>query len=172
MVLLLKTGLLSLSQNLLLMIQRIQTVYLALAILSMALMFAFKISYIETGDDLAVITVYGVTLNDQAVQNSWLVLPPWAWNVLIIAALVSAVVLYRNRRRQMLLARTSSLLIIAYFVVLYFAGTTLADSFTGVERPSYGVSTYFPVAAFAFVFLANRAIKKDEDLVRSLDRLR
>ena len=36
----------------------------------------------------------------------------------------------------------------------------------------YSYGFYFPVAALAFQFLANRGIKKDEALVRSVERLR
>jgi hypothetical protein len=41
-----------------------------------------------------------------------------------------------------------------------------------IERIDYGLGMYLPVIALAFTFLANRGIKKDEDLVKSVDRLR
>ena len=48
---------------------------------------------------------------------------------------------------------------------------TLKLSYGNVEV-SYHVGCYLPVLAIAFLILANRAIKKDEKLVRSLDRIR
>lgn len=153
------------------MIQRIQSVYLALAILSVALMFAFRISFAETTAGLAEITVYGATLNGEPLSMTWFILPPYVYNILIILILATSLVLFKNRRRQLLLGRLSYLLILAYFVVLYFAGDALAGE-VGAENPSYGAGTYFPIIALTFTFLANRAIKKDDDLVRSLDRLR
>jgi len=36
----------------------------------------------------------------------------------------------------------------------------------------YGIGYFGPIAALPFVFLANRGIKKDENLIKSLDRLR
>lgn len=153
------------------MIQRIQSVYLALAILSIALMFAFRISFAETTAGLAEITVYGASLNGEPLNLSWFIVPPFVFNIIIIIVLATSLVLFKNRRRQLLLGRLSYLLILAYFVVLYFAGDAMAGH-VGAENPSYGAGTYFPILALTFTFLANRAIKKDEDLVRSLDRLR
>ena len=40
------------------------------------------------------------------------------------------------------------------------------------QTAGYGWGTYFIVCSLPIVFLANRSIKKDEALVKSLDRLR
>lgn len=37
---------------------------------------------------------------------------------------------------------------------------------------SYRTGFYLPFVSFAFAWLANRAIRNDEELVKSLDRLR
>ncbi|MEM8763780.1 MAG: DUF4293 family protein, partial [Bacteroidota bacterium] len=38
--------------------------------------------------------------------------------------------------------------------------------------PDKGIGMLIPVFSIVFLALANRAIKKDEDLVKSVDRLR
>jgi hypothetical protein len=154
------------------MIQRIQSVYLALAVLSMALMFAFKVAAVPTETAEAVLTIYGATIGESNLSIAILVIPPYVFNVLIIILLITSLLMYKNRKRQMMLGRLSYLLILGYFVFLYFAVDGLANAVETAERVIYGAGIYFPVAALAFVFLANRAIKKDEALVRSLDRLR
>lgn len=154
------------------MIQRIQSVYLALAILSVALMFAFKIAEVQAVSGNAVLTVYGAMWANQPVDSSLLILPPFVFNILIIILLVVSLLMYKNRKRQMVLGRVSYILILGYFVFLYFLSDSIAKAIEGGERIVYGAGIYFPIAALAFVFLANRAIKKDEALVRSLDRLR
>jgi hypothetical protein len=35
-----------------------------------------------------------------------------------------------------------------------------------------GIGMFIPIASIVFLVLANKAIKKDEDLVKSVDRLR
>lgn len=154
------------------MIQRIQSVYLALAILSMALMFAFKIASVPTASGEAVLTIYGAMVDMEPLQLSILVLPPYVYNLIIIVTLVVVLVLFRNRKLQMTIGRISYLLILGFVVFLYFAVDSLAEAVSATDDASFGAGIYFPIAALAFVFLANRAIKKDEDLVRSLDRLR
>src|SRR6056297_864631 len=140
------------------MIQRIQTVYLLLAILSMALMFAFKIAAVpaETGE--AVFTLYGATLGDQSLSLDILTVPPYVYNIVIIAALFACVLMFRNRKTQMMIGRLSYLLILGFLVFLYFAGDAMVSAVTATDTIGYGAGIYFPVAAIAFVFLANRAI--------------
>jgi len=43
-----------------------------------------------------------------------------------------------------------------------------------LESPivDYGVGAYLPLIPFVFIFLAIKAIKKDEALVRAADRIR
>ena len=154
------------------MIQRIQSVYLALAILSMALMFAFKVSSVSTGSAEAVLTVYGATSGTEAINLSILVIPPFIYNIIIIVALVASILLYKNRKLQRTIGRVSYLLILGFLVFLYVAVDHLSDAVSATDNIKYGAGIYFPIVALVFVFLANRAIKKDEDLVRSLDRLR
>lgn len=154
------------------MIQRIQTVYLLLAVVAMALLFAFKIAEVSTDTGVAVLTAYGATANGDALALEILVLPPWIFTALITVVLAACIASFKNRKRQMVLGRLSYLLILGFLVYLYFAADSMADALKTTDAIRYGAGIYLPVAAIAFVFLANRAIKKDEDLVRSLDRLR
>jgi hypothetical protein len=153
------------------MIQRIQTVYLSLALLAMALMFAFRIALIKGAETEWTFSVYGVQpFNADAANVLWL--PPFVINALIIVLLLAIVTMFKNRKLQLILGRLSYLLILGYFVLLYWWTDQIAEILVPGSEAAYGAGIYFPVAALAFVFLANRAIKKDEDLVKSLDRLR
>jgi hypothetical protein len=92
---------------------------------------------------------------------------------LLTAVLVISIFMFNKRKRQMRVSRSSYLI-----TALIIAGAYLANnSFIAYMDPpgvtaSFGVSFYLPFAVLAFTWLANRSIKKDEDLVRSLDRLR
>ncbi len=154
------------------MIQRIQSVYLALALLSMALMFAFKVAGVNSAEGEVVLTIYGVTLADAALNLPILAIPLYVYTLLIIAVLLVQLLMFRNRKTQMTIGRVSYLLILGFVVLVYFAADQMTQLVVATDELRYGAGVYFPVAAVAFVFLANRSIKKDEELVRSLDRLR
>ena len=42
----------------------------------------------------------------------------------------------------------------------------------GAKSPEKGIGMFLPLVSIVFLVLANKAIKKDEDLVKSVDRLR
>ena len=80
-----------------------------------------------------------------------------------------AVFLFKNRKNQFVVNRLNMILnlfLLGFFVYrsLNLSGETLVS-----EK---GIGMLIPVFSIVFLALANRAIKKDEDLVKSVDRLR
>jgi len=137
------------------MIQRIQSVYLFLVFCLMAAVVFFPI---------AVSSSLSTTLNDfKEGFNTGLAL-----GVAIMA--IITVFLYKNRKRQIgicyALLITEILIYVLYFIFerdyLSLANFYQHARFTFV----------FPFIAIILLFLAIRSIRKDEKLVRSLDRLR
>ncbi len=88
----------------------------------------------------------------------------------VMAALaIVAIVLFKNRKNQFVVNRLNMILnlfLLGFFVYrsLNLSGETLVS-----EK---GIGMLIPVFSIVFLVLANRAIKKDEDLVKSVDRLR
>ncbi len=79
--------------------------------------------------------------------------------------------LYKNRQNQFVTNRLNMILnlfLLGFFVYrsLNLSGETL------VSEKGIGIGMLIPVFSIVFLVLANRAIKKDEDLVKSVDRLR
>ncbi|MFM1932704.1 MAG: hypothetical protein RL226_2007 [Bacteroidota bacterium] len=156
------------------MIQRIQTVYLLLAIVCIGSVFFFNIGgYQDTTAHITEIGMYKVTTGSGEVT------PTVKGNLAAIMASVALVMLvltvfqYKHRKRQIQFARLSYLLVM--LVIGVFWWVLEANYWTKhIEGAvfDYGVSFYLPFAAIAFIWLANRGIKADEDLVRSLDRIR
>lgn len=135
------------------MIQRIQTVYLLLAFILNMVVF-FTPIYSHALDDPQMLIGKGFAV------------------VLTLAAFASlgCIFLYRNRINQISwVKRTSFLQIVAigWGVGILFSlggfGTYLWDESLGVA---------LLVLAFIFQLLALRGIRKDEELVRSMDRIR
>lgn len=93
--------------------------------------------------------------------------------VIGLIALIT-IFLFKNRKRQMLLGNLNMLLIIAMIVLIFYSIDKNAGSIkpgTGLVA-AYKIGAYLPVFMLIFTFLANRFIKKDEELVRSADRIR
>ncbi len=136
------------------MIQRIQTLFLVIvAIASGLLPFVFKLW--EKTDGGAV----------YAEDNLWILL---SFLTVAVLALI-AIFQFRKRQNQFVINRLN--LIVNLFLLGFFVyqSLNLSGETTVSEK---GIGMLIPVFSIVFLVLANRAIKKDEDLVKSVDRLR
>ena len=136
------------------MIQRIQTVYLIfVALITGGLPF-----YVSLWTETEGNTVY-------AANMMWLQLV-----FLVSSALaIITIFLFKNRKNQFILNRLN--IILNLFLLGFFVYRSLNLS-GGTWVSEKGVGMLIPVFSIVFLVLANRAIKKDEDLVKSVDRLR
>lgn len=80
-----------------------------------------------------------------------------------------AILLYKNRKNQFVTNRLN--LIVNLFLLGFFVYRSLNIS-GGTTVSEKGIGMLIPVFSIVFLVLANRAIRKDEDLVKSVDRLR
>lgn len=156
------------------MLQRIQTVYLVLAIVSLLSVVLFDIAHFsDAAGNKNLLGLYNLTTADQELSSVKFSLLPVAAISLSIALLIVAIFSYRKRKRQMQFVRFSYLTIVASVLSIFFF---VNENYWSLNLPepdlSYRTGFYLPFVAFAFCWLANRAIRQDEELVRSLDRLR
>ncbi len=96
---------------------------------------------------------------------------PWLSITFFISAALAmvAIFLFKNRQNQFVLNRLN--MILNLFLLGFFVYRSLNLS-GGATAPEKGIGMLIPVFSIVFLVLANRAIKKDEDLVKSVDRLR
>jgi len=80
-----------------------------------------------------------------------------------------AIFLFKNRKNQFVINRLN--MILNLFLLGFFVYRSLNLS-GGTSVSEKGIGMLIPVFSIVFLVLANRAIKKDEDLVKSVDRLR
>lgn len=154
------------------MIQRIQTIYLALAAISLFLTVIMGFcTYQMEGQDV-VFSLFGLEENANGV-TTWF---PYKIVIPFIAALCLFNILqYKNRKLQMNVGRILLVLLLILVVFLFIDVYTLGPKIAGEGNEFVmvpGVGMYLPVIALPFVFLANRRIKKDDELIKSVDRLR
>ena len=161
------------------MIQRIQTIYLFLAAVAMAMTLHFPLGAIVAGEETIVLNAFGVSIADETVHATWLYICIIV--MLALPALLSAITifLYKNRMLQFRLCMSNivlhvgALACIAVFCWRMSVGIAALEPYQALQRVfTLGWASIMPVISIIFVALAMRGIAKDEALVRSLDRIR
>ncbi|MCR4659157.1 MAG: DUF4293 domain-containing protein [Bacteroidales bacterium] len=179
------------------MIQRIQSFYLVLAACCMALCFMFPVAqYSSVMTSTRQVVEGELTLlpkDNPEMMNQIANIEPvitfcqrgyiHTWPLVVLAAVciviaLATIFIYRNRVVQMRVAAAGFLLSVVYaFLIFFWAVDAYAKSMTAVlgcedVQIRWFVGAYAPIAAVLFFFLAQRAIRKDEEKVRAADRLR
>ena len=80
-----------------------------------------------------------------------------------------AVFLYKNRTRQIIINRIN---IVINFLLLGIIVYHLLNLPGEIDISEKGIGVFIPLLVIVFLALANKAILKDEKLVKSVDRLR
>lgn len=160
------------------MIQRIQSLYLLLAMTALSVMFFFPLAVVNPmGDMPSFLNMTGVSgfMEGYTATQYWFV-GFAVLAVLLLACMAFILFSYKNRMRQILLARIVSFVLVLFVGVLLLGLDQAAGGmFPGREEASlvqYRWPVYMPLVALVFMWLALRSIRKDEELVRSSDRLR
>jgi hypothetical protein len=147
------------------MIQRIQTVYLLISVLLLGLLYLLPFAEIVKDGTIYLFNIKGIIL-DGVIQKSGTGIAIVIGIILVLHGF--AIWSFKNRIRQMRIIVFSILLIIGLIGMFYFF--TLLK-FNGVQI-NFKISMVFPMVAIILDYLAIRTIKKDEALIRSIDRIR
>ncbi len=76
---------------------------------------------------------------------------------------------YKKRKSQFVINRLNIILNFFLLGVFVYRSLTLSGETLVSEK---GIGVFLPIISIVFLVMANKAIKKDEDLVKSVDRLR
>ena len=142
------------------MIQRIQSIYLLLTVLVSATLFFIPLFEVPSVTGGAAPKEFMITHNA--------VLLVLASAIGILAFVV--ILLFMNRSLQMRLCRLILILIFILIGLLFYTADTFSSGLD--QKVVYKIGTYLPLLQVVFIFLAHRGIKKDDNLVKSADRLR
>ena len=143
------------------MIQRIQSVYLLLVALVSGLL-VFGLSFFNLQGETIKLRYF--LISDNIVYQSI--------GGLFIAIAVLAlynIFNYTNRNRQKLLNYFSIFLNVLLFGLLMYIYLNLSGEPIGLMK---GIGVFTPWVSIVLLVLANRSIQKDENLVKSVDRIR
>jgi hypothetical protein len=156
------------------MIQRIQTVYLALAgiflIIPVALRSSLATLSIPNGEyHLTPITVSLITkVSSQTMFGSYSIAVAFALSLILT---VYAIFQFKDRKFQIRLVQMAFALQLVIAILTFYYATRMAD-FSEDASVSYQPALVILLVNVVLYFLAYRGIKKDDALVRSTDRLR
>lgn len=136
------------------MLQRVQTIYLLIAFICTGIFpFVFPLWTLNNGEDYFF------------VQNLGFVALFGLSTTLTIVSILS----YKKRKSQFVMGRLNIILNLILLGLFIYQSLNLSGETVVSEK---GIGMILPVISIVFLSLANKAIKKDEDLVKSVDRLR
>ncbi len=157
------------------MLQRIQTIFLAIAVIGMGIFVSFPIwSKIAASGESALLTATKLTHQINETQSE--VQP--LYYLIILAVLVAgisayAIISFKNRVLQSALCAVNSMLMTVMMgLVIYFTFYKTAKLFDPEIPGKYDIGFYGLVAAMLANVFANRSIRKDEKTVQKSNRLR
>ncbi|AXB58588.1 DUF4293 domain-containing protein [Flavobacterium fluviale] len=136
------------------MIQRIQTVYLFLAFAATGILMLF------------------VPLWTTTAGKEFFFMQDQVYTVLLgLTTMLSiiSIISFKKRQNQFVLNRLNIILNLILLGLFVYRSLNLSGE---AEVSEKGIGMFLPIVAIVLLVLANKAIKKDEDLVKSVDRLR
>ena len=155
------------------MIQRIQTVYLLAALVLTGLILFMPFAEIGAVDGS--IYSFGSAGLSRLDGQDWLrvtgAIPLFVLILVTTSLLLASIFLFRNRRLQMRICIYSIILEFGLIGLGYYY-FFLAFRDLQVSIYTFKLPVIIPVISIILIYLAFRAIRKDDILVRSLDRIR
>ena len=136
------------------MLQRIQTIYLLLAAgVSGGLIFLFELWTSPEG-----LKMFADDIN-------------YVFALFLVSAFFSILSIsrFKNRKFQFVLGRLNIILNFILLGLFVYQSLNVSGETHVSEK---GIGIFLPIISIVLLALANKAIKKDEDLVKSVDRLR
>ena len=171
------------------MIQRVQTLWLALAVLLSIAMFFFPLAIFSFHyKEFTIDGVYRLIPSQGSLTQTNIAWSSLITNVLVGIISLITIFLYSNRGLQRKVLAFAFLIALIEIALNYFwqMDAGLKEAVTAIckgtpeiiqstidnAKATWGFGMFFPVAQLVFFVFALRGIRKDEAIVRSADRIR
>ena len=153
--------------------QRVQTVFLGVAVLSLLASMVFPIWMVDVnGERIALMSFY--LMKGPATTPTFTTFPYTVTAMLCVAAITLAIIeifKYKNRVAQMKIGALNSFFLVGIILASFYFSNDLTKSINA-GGGGYGLGFWLPGVAVLCNLLANRFIRQDEKLVRDSSRLR
>lgn len=161
------------------MIQRVQSIFLLIAIIIPIVLIFLPLGYLTT--DGAQYVYNSISLKENIPDGSSVIRLYYLAFCLFLTSCLSglALFMYKNRVKQMqVVSLTMIVFLVTLMLILWVCPDIVFKKFFGARMEDF-IFTFNSVPLIILIvieavclFMANRFIKKDEELVRSADRLR
>jgi MFS family permease len=155
------------------MIQRLQTLFLFFAFIAIVLIFFFPLASYFSSENYVkffLLEVKSLVPGSQLPYGKLFTLP---FIIMVLAILVFdflSIMYYKKRLMQIRFVNFSILLNIVLIVLMFFYTDKISKDFKVLAKYEFG--SVFPLISLVLLVLSNRFIRRDERLVRSVERLR
>ncbi|MDA1269071.1 MAG: DUF4293 domain-containing protein [Bacteroidetes bacterium] len=157
------------------MIQRVQTIFLFLIAVGMGVTLSTQLwSQGGAANDSWNLSAFLMTNLDESGKE---IQASSKWYLAAIASLAAILALfsifqYRLRSRQLLLNMINSIVMVTLVASTFVTTNGMNEAIQAQDGGDYGIGFWSILVSMVMNMLANRFIKKDEVLVRSVDRIR
>ncbi len=151
------------------MIQRVQTVYLLIITGLMSVMFFLPLARFTSDASISYIFKITGLYDPKGFAH-------FTWGLESLIALIGfisfiAIFFYKRRKLQVKVCILNIFLMLAFYGVVFYYYSIFKEN-PGITTMTPGFALSFPLIALILNLLAIRSIRKDEALIRSLDRIR
>lgn len=157
------------------MIQRVQTIFLLLVVIAMGITLGTPIWDQSAGTagswELSAFLLTNLDASGEMIETVS------KWYLAALACFIGLLALisifqYRNRGRQMMINMVNSLFMVGLVAAVFLTTNGVNEEIGSQAAGSYHIGFWAVLAAMVCNMLANRFIRRDEALVRSVDRIR
>lgn len=158
------------------MIQRVQTIFLFLVAVAMGITLSMELWQqvaVDSGESFSLTALFLEKYNSsgEVIQTES------KWYIAALASFVGFLAIisifqFRNRGRQMMINMVNSLLMVGLVATIFITTNGINSEIASSASGNYKLGFWVILVAMVCNMLANRFIKKDEALVRSVDRIR
>lgn len=160
------------------MLQRVQTIFLVLVILFLGASFLFPLWVYADSEGATLYELFNLKLAEYLPDSGTAkaIFFPYSSVAMLTAACITIAAIsigkFNNRLLQMKLGALNAVLMAATLGLSVYFATDLMKTATADGTGQYGIGLFTPAAAMLCNIVANRFIRKDEKLIRSVDRIR
>ena len=157
------------------MIQRKQTIFLSLSLLSFVFLLVAPFASFKLGTELTCyISIFAIQNLEGFTKLNYMFIIMQILVTLFMSLTGVAIFMYKKRSLQVRLCAFALLTNILVILAIFLTTTMFTNALQlPTENPiNYLFPTYVPLVTLLFVFAAQRAIRKDAAIIRSLNRLR
>lgn len=158
------------------MIQRIQSIFLFLVAVAMGLTLGLDL-WVQAAADSGEIWKLSALFMEQSSPTGEVLQSASNWYIAALAAFVGLLAVisifqYRSRGRQMMINMVNSLLMVGLVAIVFLTTNKVNEAIGTADNGSYQIGFWAILVAMVCNMLANRFIRKDEALIKSVDRIR